>query len=209
MLIEGILIRLDSEGPALFVQHRVGQSKIVPGSELENRTDVRIAPPGVDPKAAYYVPATFRFVKFRTMYHDARQRFPELYDYTFRKEKFHESFTKTPAIDPRITRLGGVLRRLTLDELPNFWSVLMGDVRLVGPRPEHPEVIHAYSPEEMYKFVVKPGITGLAQINGRGMLSRGETIKWDLEYVRKRTIWLDLKIICKTLWLVIGRRGAF
>ena len=103
-----------------------------------------------------------------------------------------------------------MLRKLTLDELPNLWCVLVGDMRLVGPRPELPEIPQYYeTADEMYKFACKPGITGLAQINGRGLLNWGETLAWDLEYVRTRSIRLDLKIIFLTLWYVIVRRGAF
>jgi lipopolysaccharide/colanic/teichoic acid biosynthesis glycosyltransferase len=105
--------------------------------------------------------------------------------------------------------VGRVLRKLSIDELPNFWSVLVGDMRLVGPRPEAPEVLRYYSPEEMYKFVCKPGITGLAQINGRGFLNWGETLAWDLEYVRTRSHVLDLKILLLTLKRVVARDGAF
>lgn len=210
MLLEGLLIRLDSEGPALFFQRRTGASAKVRGRDIEVRPDLLLPQDGIDPDAYYYVPRTFRFVKFRTMYNDARIRFPELYDYSFRNESFDDSYTKSKSvIDPRITRLGRYLRKLTVDELPNFWCVLTGSMTLVGPRPEQPDVVHAYPAEGMYKFTVKPGITGLAQINGRGMLTRGETLAWDLEYVRNRSVWLDLKIIFKTLWLVLTRHGAF
>jgi lipopolysaccharide/colanic/teichoic acid biosynthesis glycosyltransferase len=112
-------------------------------------------------------------------------------------------------VDPRVTRVGQLLRRTTLDELPNLWCVLAGTMRLVGPRPELPVLTQNYSPAEMYKFSVKPGVTGLAQINGRGLLSLGETLAWDLRYVQTRTVWLDLKILGMTAWHVIGRRGAF
>jgi lipopolysaccharide/colanic/teichoic acid biosynthesis glycosyltransferase len=210
MLVEALLIRWDSPGPALFFQSRVAQSRVMRGSEIEDRSDLRFPPPGLDSEAYYWVPRSFAFFKFRTMYHDALKRFPELYDYSFRKHDFYTSFAKTGGEDdPRVTRIGYYLRRLTIDELPNFWCVLIGQMRLVGPRPELTGVVHAYTPAEMYKFGVKPGITGLAQINGRGLLTRGETLKWDLEYVRTRTVWLDIKILLRTLWLVLTRRGAF
>lgn len=210
MLIEGLLIRLDSEGPALFFQLRMGRSAKVRGRDIEKRPDLLLPEKGLDQDAYYYVPQTFQFVKFRTMYHDARNRFPELYDYSFQTEKFDSSYTKAAGVDdPRVTRLGRNLRTLTIDELPNFWLVLTGKMNLVGPRPELVEVLHAYPPEGMYKFAVRPGITGLAQINGRAILNRGETLKWDLEYIRNRTVWLDIRIICKTIWLVLTRRGAF
>jgi lipopolysaccharide/colanic/teichoic acid biosynthesis glycosyltransferase len=87
--------------------------------------------------------------------------------------------------------------------------VLTGTMRLVGPRPEHPDIVQYYSAEQMYKFACKPGITGLAQIKGRSLLSFSETLAWDLEYVRTRSVWLDLKILLVTLQCVITRRGAF
>jgi lipopolysaccharide/colanic/teichoic acid biosynthesis glycosyltransferase len=209
MLIEALLVRLESSGPALFVQPRISQSRIVRGSELKDRSDLQVPEPGLDPDAYYYVPKTFSFIKFRTMYSDARERFPELYRYSYGPHEFHQASCKKED-DPRVTRLGYYLRRLTIDELPNLWCVLRGQMRLVGPRPEIAEVLSNYTPDEMYRFVVKPGITGLAQVNGRGLLSWGEAFVWDLEYVRTRSVWLDLKIIGKTLWLVVVRRhGAF
>jgi lipopolysaccharide/colanic/teichoic acid biosynthesis glycosyltransferase len=142
------------------------------------------------------------------MYNDARSRFPEFYAYNFAPEEFRQQYG-THRNDPRVTRIGRILRKLSVDELPNLWSVLIGDLRLVGPRPEAPEVLRYYTPDEMYKFVCKPGITGLAQINGRGLLNWGETLAWDLKYVRTRSVWLDLRIILVTLKYVIVRRGAF
>ncbi|MEZ5843959.1 MAG: sugar transferase [Hyphomicrobiaceae bacterium] len=209
MIIEAIAIRIDSPGPALFRQTRVARSKAMAGRELVGRTDLA---PGdgstFDPDRLYLVPDTFAFLKFRTMYQDARQRFPELYAYSFDHTEFHARKFKRED-DPRVTRLGRILRKSTLDELPNLWCVLKGEMRLVGPRPELPDFLKYYSPEEMYKFSVKPGITGLAQIRGRGLLTWGDTLACDLEYVRTRTIWLDLKILFATGWLVLTRRGAF
>jgi lipopolysaccharide/colanic/teichoic acid biosynthesis glycosyltransferase len=82
-------------------------------------------------------------------------------------------------------------------------------MRLVGPRPEAPEVLQYYTSEEMYKFACKPGITGLAQINGRGLLNWGETLAWDMQYVRTRSVGLDLQIILITLKYLLLRHGAF
>ena len=154
------------------------------------------------------MPRYFTMAKLRTMHSDARTRFPELYSYRFAAGEFHKQMP-TLRHDPRVTRIGGVLRKLSVDELPNLWSVLIGDMRLVGPRPEAPEVLQYYGCEEMYKFAVKPGITGLAQINGRGLLNWGETLAFDLEYVRTRTVMLDLKILAITLKQVLFRHGAF
>src|SRR5712692_316027 len=168
LLVEALVIRLDSPGPALFFHQRPGRSIMRRGRDLEGRTDLRPPPGGYDPDRLYYVPSYFRLVKFRTMYSDARSRFPELYAYDFAPEEFHQKYG-TLQNDPRVTRIGAVLRELSIDELPNFWSVLVGDMRLVGPRAEAPEVLRYYTPDEMYKFAYKPGMTGLAQINGRGL----------------------------------------
>ncbi len=111
--------------------------------------------------------------------------------------------------DPRVTRAGRLLRQLSLDELPNLWSVLTGEMSLVGPRPEAPEVLQYYTPEEMTKLTLRPGITGLAQASGRGLLNWGETLALDLQYVRTRSVALDLKIILLTIKRVITRHGAF
>jgi lipopolysaccharide/colanic/teichoic acid biosynthesis glycosyltransferase len=209
MLIEGIWIRLDSPGPALFLQRRVARSRVVAGRDLMNRADLKAPDGAFDPDTLYLVPATFRFIKFRTMYSDARERFPELYRYNYAgRETFLADRFKREE-DPRVTRAGQWLRRSTLDELPNFWNVLTGDMALVGPRPELADILVNYTPEEMVKFSVKPGVTGLAQINGRGNLNFKDTLGYDLEYVRRRSVALDLRILARTLWLVIARHGAF
>jgi lipopolysaccharide/colanic/teichoic acid biosynthesis glycosyltransferase len=208
MAIAAALVRCDSPGSALFLHRRPGRSIRVRGRDLAGRSDLRPPPGGYDAELLYYVPSHFTMAKLRTMHSDARARFPELYGYKFPAEEFHKQMP-TLRHDPRVTRIGRVLRRLSIDELPNLWSVLIGDMRLVGPRPEAPEVLTYYTYEEMYKFAVKPGITGLAQINGRGLLNWGETLAWDLEYVRTRTVMLDLKILLITLKRVLFRHGAF
>ena len=206
--IAALLIRLDSPGPALFFHKRPARSIIMRGRDLERRVDLRPPPEGYQPDGFYYVPSYFTMVKLRTMHIDARVRFPHFYQYKFTPAEFHRQYP-THRDDPRVTRVGRVLRKLSVDELPNFWSVLVGDMRLVGPRPEAPEVLQYYTSDEMYKFACKPGISGLAQINGRGFLNWGETLAWDLQYIRARTVGLDLKIIFRTLTNLVTRRGAF
>jgi lipopolysaccharide/colanic/teichoic acid biosynthesis glycosyltransferase len=208
MLVEAILIRLDSPGPVLFLHTRPGRSMMCRGRDLEGRADLLPPPGGYEPDRLYYVPTYFQLVKFRTMYADARARFPELYAYDFAPGEFHRQMT-THERDPRVTRIGRVLRRLSLDELPNLWCVLRGDMRLVGPRPEACEVLRYYTPKAMYKFACKPGITGLAQISGRGLLNWGEVLDCDLKYIRTRSVALDLKLILVTFKYVVTRRGAF
>jgi sugar transferase EpsL len=140
---------------------------------------------------------------------DARERFPDLYSYEFDShEEFRAAYYKLDD-DPRVTPAGRWLRRLTVDELPNFWNVLTGKIGLVGPRPENPVYLPYYSSEEMRKFTVRPGITGLAVINGRGNLPIGGQLDWDLAYVRDHSVMLDLKAIFVTAWLIVKRRGAF
>jgi len=174
-----VIIRLDSPGRALFFQNRLGV--------------------GAKP---------FRFVKFRTLYADARERFPELYAYQYSQEDLDALKFKIEN-DPRVTRQGQWIRKTSLDELPNFWNVLTGEMALVGPRPEIPEMLPYYQGEMLQKFSVRPGVTGLAQISGRGRLGFKETVELDLEYVRCRSFTYDMKIFFKTLWMVIRRDGAF
>lgn len=208
MLMAAILIRLDSPGPVLFRHRRPARAVSLLGRDLETRGNLIPPREGYEAGALYHVPAYFTLIKFRTMYHDARSRFPEYYAYQYSFDNFHSQFP-TILDDPRVTRVGRILRKLSLDELPNLWSVVVGDMSLVGPRPEAPEVLQYYSPEEMTKFTLRPGITGLAQISGRGLLNWGETIALDLEYVRTRSIALDLKIILLTVKRVLTRHGAF
>jgi exopolysaccharide production protein ExoY len=207
MLAIGVLIRLDSPGPVLFRHRRPARLVCVRGLDLEGRTDLRPPPGGYDPDGRYYVPAYFTLVKFRTMYQDASTRFPTYYPGAYAREDFRSQYPHVEN-DPRITRVGRMLRKLSVDELPNLWSVVVGDMRLVGPRPEALEVLQYHTPEEMIRFTCKPGITGLSQINGRKLLSWGETMALDLEYVRTRTIALDLKIILLTIKRVITAHGA-
>lgn len=208
MLLVALIVRLDTPGPVLFFQDRMARSRIARGSELMSREDIRPPPGGYDPDQLYHVPTTFRFIKFRTMYVDARERFPDLYDYGYMKEHHRGMYRLED--DPRVTPAGKRLRELTLDELPNFWNVLSGDMRLVGPRPEVPYVMRAYSPEMMRKFTIKPGITGLAQTNGRARLALEEVVGYDLQYIRdRRTVFYDIKILFHTVWLVLARKGAF
>ncbi len=179
MLLLAILVRRGTPGKALFRQVRMG---------------VNCKP--------------FAFVKFRTMYADAKERFPHLYEYSYNENEIRELLFKIRE-DPRVTPQGRWMRTSTLDELPNFWNVLKGDMALVGPRPEIPEMLPYYSGEQLLKFTVRPGITGLAQISGRGRLSFQDTVKLDVEYVKGRSFLLDLKIVLLTVYKILIRDGAF
>jgi lipopolysaccharide/colanic/teichoic acid biosynthesis glycosyltransferase len=110
--------------------------------------------------------------------------------------------------DKRVTRVGRWLRRTSLDELPQLWNVLRGEMSLVGPRPPTPYEVSQYGPEHFRRLAVKPGITGLWQVSGRSTTTFEEMVALDLEYIRRRSLWLDLKILLKTIPAVFSARGA-
>lgn len=199
MLLIAVIIRLDSPGPALFRQTRMTKTR----RRAKNLSAVLD-----DQRRQHMAGRPFTFVKFRTMYVDAKQRFPELYAYNYSDDEL-DTFKFKVLNDPRVTRVGSWLRRTSLDELPNFWNVLKGDMTLVGPRPEIPEMSDYYSGEQLTKFNVKAGVTGPAQVEGRGDLSFKDTVNYDVEYVHKRSLWQDIAILAKTIKAVIIGKGAF
>jgi lipopolysaccharide/colanic/teichoic acid biosynthesis glycosyltransferase len=111
--------------------------------------------------------------------------------------------------DDRITRIGAFLRRYSLDELPNLWNVLRGEMSIVGPRPTVPVQVEQYTEGQRGRLAVKPGITGWAQVNGRASLPWSERIELDLWYVEHRTLWLDLKILARTVAMVLTGQGLY
>lgn len=111
--------------------------------------------------------------------------------------------------DARITRVGSLLRRTSLDELPNLLNVLRGEMSLIGPRPTLPAQVAQYTPRQRGRLAVKPGITGWAQVNGRASLSWSERIELDLFYIEHRSLLLDLRILWRTLAIVLGGAGLY
>jgi lipopolysaccharide/colanic/teichoic acid biosynthesis glycosyltransferase len=111
--------------------------------------------------------------------------------------------------DPRVTRFGRLLRRSSLDELPQLWNVLRGDMSLVGPRPAIPYEVDHYPPEWLDRLAVKPGITGLWQVGGRSQVTLDEMVRLDVEYACRRTLWLNLWILARTVPAVLGAHGAW
>jgi lipopolysaccharide/colanic/teichoic acid biosynthesis glycosyltransferase len=111
--------------------------------------------------------------------------------------------------DPRVTRVGELLRRTSLDELPNFWNVLRGEMTLIGPRPTLPVQVEQYSERQRGRLAVKPGITGWAQVNGRASLPWPERIELDLYYIEHRSLALDMRILGRTLAMVLGGQGIY
>jgi lipopolysaccharide/colanic/teichoic acid biosynthesis glycosyltransferase len=120
---------------------------------------------------------------------------------------------KTYVFDPlhgdgRYTRIGHFLRSTSLDELPNLWDVFRGEMSIVGPRPEVPGLVDQFPPEYRSRHDVRPGITGLAQVSGRGLLTYHETMQYDLEYVKEHSLVRDVAILARTVPTVLSRKGA-
>ncbi len=113
------------------------------------------------------------------------------------------------ADDPRITRVGALLRRTSLDELPNLLNVLRGEMSLIGPRPTLPGQVATYTPRQRGRLAVRPGITGWAQVNGRAALPWSERIDLDLDYIERRSLALDLRIVWRTIAIVLGGSGLY
>jgi lipopolysaccharide/colanic/teichoic acid biosynthesis glycosyltransferase len=146
--------------------------------------------------------APFRLLKFRTMHVGADRSLEDLLD------ELPEPMFKFRQ-DPRVTRVGRVLRRLSLDELPQIWNLLRGDMSLVGPRPEQLELVERYSPEHRFRLDVKPGLTGPMQVHGRGELTFEERLAVELDYVENLAIGRDLRILALTPVCVLRGTGAF
>jgi lipopolysaccharide/colanic/teichoic acid biosynthesis glycosyltransferase len=142
--------------------------------------------------------------KFRTMIADAEAR---LADVVVLDELVDPMFKLTN--DPRVTRMGRFLRRTSIDELPQLWNVLRGDMSLVGPRPEQLELVDRYLPEHEFRLWVKPGMTGPMQVFGRGELSFEERLAVEREYIENLSIGRDLRILAMTAPVVFSRRGAY
>jgi len=146
----------------------------------------------------------FTMLKFRTMVKNAEELLQDLVPF----EELDDPMFKLKA-DPRVTRVGRLLRRTSLDELPQLINVLRGDMSIVGPRPEQLDLVERYLPEHRFRLNVKPGITGPMQVYGRGELRFEERLAVEREYVENLSFARDLKIVLMTLPAVLGRRGAF
>ena len=206
MLLIGLLVRFSSGGSVLFKQVRIG---------INRRTPSDIAYRGVERRVEDLFGRPFMLYKFRTMYSNARELFPDLYRYSYNEDELARLPIKVlvsgkqAVQDPRITPIGRWLRRSSLDELPNFLNVLKGDMHLVGPRPDIAQNIRYYTISHRRKLTVKPGLTGLAQIRGRGNLSFNQTNEYDVEYVDKRSLLFDVKILSKTVVITLKAIGAY
>lgn len=175
MLVTAILIKLDSPGPILFRQTRVGKWG-----------------------------ETFPCYKFRSMYVDAEQR---LRDLLARNEVDGPVFKMKR--DPRVTRVGRVIRKLSIDELPQLINVLKGEMSLVGPRPALPHEVAQYTYDQLRRLNAIPGITGLQQVSGRSDVDFKRWIELDLEYIAEQSLLKDIEILLKTIPVVLLSKGAY
>lgn len=168
-------IKLDSKGPVLFRQIRVGQAG-----------------------------RRFKCYKFRTMYADAEKRKEEL----IKKNEMKGPMFKMEH-DPRITRVGRFLRKTSLDEFPQFWNILRGEMSLIGTRPPTEDEVERYRNSDFKRISIKPGLTGLWQVSGRSQVTQfDDVVRLDIQYIENWSLWLDLKIILKTFFVLVTRRGA-
>ena len=147
-------------------------------------------------------PKTFKMYKFRSMVHNAEELLKHLQE---QNEQTGPAFKMTD--DPRITKVGKFIRKTSLDELPQLFNVLKGDMSLVGPRALLVQYLGLYNDEQIRRHEVLPGLTGWAQINGRNSITWSEKFKLDVWYVDNWSLWLDIKIFFLTFWKVIKREG--
>ncbi|TMD87451.1 MAG: sugar transferase [Chloroflexi bacterium] len=173
--VVAILVRIDSRGPVFFRQERLGR----------------------DGKP-------FRMWKFRSMYHNSEDgRHRDAATAWFAAQPTGNGYKSLA--DPRITRVGRFLRRTSLDEIPQLFNVLSGDMSLVGPRPAIAYELTHYQPWYFERQHVKPGMTGLWQVSGRDTVSAQDMMALDVRYVRERTLWLDVRILFLTVPALLGR----
>ena len=182
IVFAALAVRLSSPGPVLFRQRRLGRHM-----------------------------RPFTVLKFRTMKADAdsavhREYVRQLIG-TQPEEPAREGLYKL-AVDDRITRVGRFLRSWSLDEVPQLWNVLRGEMSLVGPRPVIEYEVEQYPEWYLRRFAVKPGLTGLWQVSGRNELSYEDMVRFDIEYAERRSLWLDLRILARTALVVMRRQGV-
>lgn len=146
----------------------------------------------------------FKMYKFRSMFSDAEERFNELLQYN----EISGAMFKMKN-DPRVTKVGKFIRKTSIDELPQLVNVLKGEMSLVGPRPPLPREVKKYTNYDKQRLLVTPGCTGLWQVSGRNNLSFKQMVELDLFYIRNRSIWLDFKIIIRTVLVLFNENGAF
>jgi lipopolysaccharide/colanic/teichoic acid biosynthesis glycosyltransferase len=198
ILMVAILVKLDSPGPILFKQDRVSVRR-----KSAN-------------KIIYYQQVSFCCYKFRTMVCGADPSLHKSYVQALINNDCEgmaalqggDTQLRKLTHDPRITRLGRILRKSSIDEIPQFINVIKGEMSLVGPRPAIPYEVEMYKPWHYRRLETKPGITGLWQVTARCTADFDEIVKLDIQYVDQQSFWLDLKILMKTPLAVLSCKGA-
>jgi lipopolysaccharide/colanic/teichoic acid biosynthesis glycosyltransferase len=195
LIVIATLVKLNSPGPAIFVQQRVGARRRKRHGEISWEIQ------------------SFPFYKFRSMFSNVDSVPHQRYLRDFYQGKGAVTNGGAAIIfklqnDPRVTRLGRILRKTSLDELPQLVNVLKGEMSLVGPRPVPDYEFAHYRKAHYERLAALPGITGIWQIRGRCRVTSKEMLRMDVEYVRRASLWLDLKILLLTLPAVISGRGA-
>jgi lipopolysaccharide/colanic/teichoic acid biosynthesis glycosyltransferase len=196
--IIALLVIVDSGRPMLFVQPRVG-------AKLRRLNGV-----------FYWQQTVFLCYKFRTMVPNADSTLHKTYIEAFMNRDDQKMASiqggskqiKKLVCDPRITGIGHFLRKTSLDELPQFFNVLRGEMSVVGPRPAIPYEVEMYKPWHRRRLEAKPGITGLWQVTARSVAEFDESVQLDIEYINNQSFWLDLKILFKTPLVVLSCKGA-
>ncbi|WJP98489.1 sugar transferase [Macrococcus bovicus] len=175
------LIYKEDKGPVFFVQERSGKDNI-----------------------------SFKIYKFRSMKVDNKIIGDSVSPYEKWKDKVPDDFIFKTAENnnPNITKIGSFIRKTSIDELPQLYNVLIGNMSLIGPRPEIIEITKKYDSEQLRRLEVKPGITGWAQVNGRSDINHGQKIKYDLEYIDNRNLKLEIEIFIKTIVQVLKKKGS-
>jgi lipopolysaccharide/colanic/teichoic acid biosynthesis glycosyltransferase len=199
MLLTAAMIFLYSPGPIFFIQERVG---------------ARRKPYG---RHSYWKRVNFRCYKFRTMKINADPLIHQAYVSALiandqkQMTALQGKATQTRKLihDSRIIRPGHILRKLSLDELPQLWNVLRGDMSLVGPRPAISYEVEMYKPWHLARLQAQPGITGLQQVTARSTSDFDQQVRLDVDYIQNQSLWLDLKIMLQTPLAIISTKGAY
>ena len=199
MLIVAALIFVYSPGPVFFVQERVGAKRIGYG------------------QYSYWKKYNFRCYKFRTMKINADPSIHQAYVKALIENDLEQMTALQGAPtqprklvnDSRIIRPGKLLRKLSLDELPQLWNVLIGDMSLIGPRPAIPYEVDMYQPWHLRRLEAKPGLSGLQQVTARCVVDFDTQVQLDIDYVEKQSLWLDLIIMLRTPLAVFSTSGAY
>lgn len=195
-----VAVKADSRGPVIFQQERIGVRRV----RREGTW--------------HWEAETFTFFKFRTMVDGSSSTLHEQYIAAYIHgdiSEMHQAAgeagspeTYKLVNDPRVTRVGRLLRRLSIDELPQLWNVIRGDMSMVGPRPAIPYEVAMYERRHFRRLAAKPGITGLWQVSGRSHIGFEEMVELDCEYIRRRSFLNDISILVRTVRVVLSMEGA-